>query len=193
MSCHFLLQEIFPTQGLNLGLPRWRQMLYRVSPQGSNFQGGNRDGDIEYRQVDMEGELQGKTNWEIRSDVCALIVWNRQLVGKLLHSTGCSALWWPRWAGWQGRREGICAHISLIYSLRSSNLTQQCNYIPKRTSNGGEKHKNFMRTFSAAKTKKVNYLQGYFFPSFKILMSLTCYCIFLVQDYSAWAVYIKLI
>jgi len=27
MGCHSLLQGIFPTQGLNLGLPRWRQIL----------------------------------------------------------------------------------------------------------------------------------------------------------------------
>ena len=27
MGCHFLLQEIFPTQGSNPGLPRCRQML----------------------------------------------------------------------------------------------------------------------------------------------------------------------
>ena len=31
----YLLQEIFPTQGLNLGLPHCRQTLYRVSHQGS--------------------------------------------------------------------------------------------------------------------------------------------------------------
>ena len=31
MGCHFLLQEIFPTQGLNLGLPHCRQMLYHLS------------------------------------------------------------------------------------------------------------------------------------------------------------------
>ena len=31
VGCHFLLQEIFPTQGLNLGLPHCRQMLYRLS------------------------------------------------------------------------------------------------------------------------------------------------------------------
>ena len=35
-GCHFLLQEIFPTQGLNLGLPHCRQMLYHLSHQGSN-------------------------------------------------------------------------------------------------------------------------------------------------------------
>ena len=35
MDCHFLLQGIFPTQGLDLGLPHCRQMLYRLSHQGS--------------------------------------------------------------------------------------------------------------------------------------------------------------
>ena len=34
VSCHFLLQRIFPTQGLNLGLLHCRQNLYRLSPQG---------------------------------------------------------------------------------------------------------------------------------------------------------------
>ena len=30
-----LLQEIFPTQGLNSDLPQWRQILYQLSPKGS--------------------------------------------------------------------------------------------------------------------------------------------------------------
>ena len=34
-GCHFLLQGIFPTQVSNLGLPLYRQMLYRLSHQGS--------------------------------------------------------------------------------------------------------------------------------------------------------------
>ena len=34
-SCHFLLQEIFPTQGLNLGLLLCRQILYCLGHQGS--------------------------------------------------------------------------------------------------------------------------------------------------------------
>ena len=33
-SASFLLQGIFPTQGLNLGLPHCRQTLYRLSHQG---------------------------------------------------------------------------------------------------------------------------------------------------------------
>ena len=35
VGCHFLLQRIFPTQGLNLGLLHCRQMLYHLSHQGS--------------------------------------------------------------------------------------------------------------------------------------------------------------
>ena len=35
VCCHALLQEIFPTQGLNPGLLHWRQILYHLSHQGS--------------------------------------------------------------------------------------------------------------------------------------------------------------
>ena len=34
VDCHALLQGIFPTQGLNLGLPYCRQILYWLSHQG---------------------------------------------------------------------------------------------------------------------------------------------------------------
>ena len=36
MGCHFLLQEIFLTHGLNPGLPHCRQTLYRLSHQFSS-------------------------------------------------------------------------------------------------------------------------------------------------------------
>ena len=35
IGCHSLLQGIVPTQGLNLGLPHCRQILYHLSHQGS--------------------------------------------------------------------------------------------------------------------------------------------------------------
>ena len=35
VGCHFLLQEVFPTNGLNLGLPHCKQTLYCLSHQGS--------------------------------------------------------------------------------------------------------------------------------------------------------------
>ena len=34
MGCHFLLQGIFPTQGLNPAVPQCRQMLYPSEPPG---------------------------------------------------------------------------------------------------------------------------------------------------------------
>ena len=37
VGCHSLLQEIFPTQGLNAGLPHCRQTPYRLSHQGSLY------------------------------------------------------------------------------------------------------------------------------------------------------------
>ena len=35
VGCHFLLQELFLTQGSNSGLPHCRQTLYHLSHQGS--------------------------------------------------------------------------------------------------------------------------------------------------------------
>ena len=35
VGCHFFLQGIFLIQGLNLGLLHYRQILYRLSHQGS--------------------------------------------------------------------------------------------------------------------------------------------------------------
>ena len=37
VGCRALLQGIFPTQGSNLGLPHCRQILYRLSHQGSHI------------------------------------------------------------------------------------------------------------------------------------------------------------
>ena len=38
VGCHFLLQEIFPTQESNLGLLHCRQILYQLSYEGSIIQ-----------------------------------------------------------------------------------------------------------------------------------------------------------
>ena len=54
---HFLLQGIFPTQGLNLGLLHWRQILYLLSYKGSYI-----DANKNIRLVIMrkgKGESQG--------------------------------------------------------------------------------------------------------------------------------------
>ena len=38
MGCHFLLQGIFPPQGLNPGLPHFGQTLYCLSHQGREME-----------------------------------------------------------------------------------------------------------------------------------------------------------
>ena len=40
VDCHALLQGIFPTQGLNSGLPHCRQILYHLNHQGSPWDSG---------------------------------------------------------------------------------------------------------------------------------------------------------
>ena len=39
VGSHSLIQRIFPTQGLNPGLPHHRQILYQLSPLGSPMEG----------------------------------------------------------------------------------------------------------------------------------------------------------
>ena len=50
VGCHFLLQRIFQTQGSNLGLPHWRQTLYRLSHQG---------GPVKFKPVLFRGPCAG--------------------------------------------------------------------------------------------------------------------------------------
>ena len=55
VGCHALLQGIFPTQGLNPGLPHCRRILYQPSHQGSpdsNLPGPNLEG---YRTSSLSG------------------------------------------------------------------------------------------------------------------------------------------
>ena len=47
MGCHFLLQGIFPTQGLNRGLPHSRQTLKPLSHQGSSTKPSPKERGIE--------------------------------------------------------------------------------------------------------------------------------------------------
>ena len=41
VGCHFLIQEIFPTLGLNPGIPDCMQTLYRLSHQGVGGKASN--------------------------------------------------------------------------------------------------------------------------------------------------------
>ena len=67
------------------------------------MQGRNRDIDIVNGHVDLEGE--GGTSWEIRIDIYTL-PWVKQTAsGKLLNSTGSSALYSVM--TWRGGTEAI--------------------------------------------------------------------------------------
>ena len=82
VGCHFLLQQIFPTQGLNPGLPHCRWILYCLSHQGSPrtwsgwsipSSGELPDPGTELRsalQVDsLPAELPGKPGWGPRMHI----------------------------------------------------------------------------------------------------------------------------
>ena len=53
VGCHFLLQGIFLTQGLNRGLLHCRQILYHLSPQGSPHESGAIHGSKEHIRKPM--------------------------------------------------------------------------------------------------------------------------------------------
>ena len=46
VGCHSLLQGIFPTQGLNLGLPHYRQMLLPFEPPGKSNKQTNKSNNL---------------------------------------------------------------------------------------------------------------------------------------------------
>ena len=76
MGYHVLLQGISPTQGLNSGLPHWRQILYHLSHQGSPRKlEGVVPGELSYSgikpvspalQDSLSGELPGKPNYNLQ-------------------------------------------------------------------------------------------------------------------------------
>ena len=70
VGCHFLLQEIILTQGLNPGLPHCRQTLYCLSHQGSP----------------LAEEGNGGTDWESSIVICTLGIcaqWSPTLCGPM--------------------------------------------------------------------------------------------------------------
>ena len=54
VSCHFLLQGIFMTQGLNLSLLHCRQMLYQLSHQGQKYWGCDKLGNIQVESFSLK-------------------------------------------------------------------------------------------------------------------------------------------
>ena len=78
VSCHFLLQGIFPTQGSNLGLLHCRQILYHLSHQGSFMTGIS---SVAHSCLDSE------TSWTAARQA-SLSITNSQSLIKLVHRVG---------------------------------------------------------------------------------------------------------
>ena len=69
VGCHFLLQGIFLTQGLNLGLPHQRQMLYHLS---------HREAQYLYRFINKQNLLAICTIWVNLTIMLSKITQNRK-------------------------------------------------------------------------------------------------------------------
>ena len=69
MGSHFLLQEIFPTQGSNPGLLHCRQILFHLSHQGSLY----RKYVVKFRQMTSNCYYLMKNNHLLGSGVCLFI------------------------------------------------------------------------------------------------------------------------
>ena len=92
------------------------------------LQGRNRGTDVEKRYVDTEGEAEGGTDWEIRTDISTLSGVGQRANGKLPHGTGSSAqcYWWPRrMDGGRGlKTEGIFTYTEQIHFTVQQQLAQ---------------------------------------------------------------------
>ena len=73
VGSHSLVQGIFPTQGMNPCLPRCRQIIYCLSPQGSPFRRKHRSKSsqpwvnhqfFQIQQQEHKWPKRKKTNWD---------------------------------------------------------------------------------------------------------------------------------
>ena len=95
VSCHALLQGIFPTQGSNPGLPCCRQMFYHLSHRG--------------RLRSNQSFLKGNQHWlftgRIDAEAEAPILWSPDEKSRLIRKDPDSGrIEGRRRRGWQGMR-----------------------------------------------------------------------------------------
>ena len=142
------------------------------------MQGRNRDADVENRYVDIQGEEEGGTNWEIRTDIYTLSCVKRELVGSCCIAQGAQLSAIDDLEGWDGggrlKRDGLYIHTELIHFLVQQKLAhyeatilqlkkRQClsscvPYILKKgIKNNTEKYNNF-RVVSSTKKIKQNHV-----------------------------------
>ena len=95
VGCHFFLQEIFSTPGLNLGLPHCKQTLYRLSHQGSseantilwsNFPSIKN----KYVWKKKKHQQTASSNYRSSISILSLNIWSKSGSGDLLLTVLCS-------------------------------------------------------------------------------------------------------
>ena len=138
MGCHFLLQGIFPTQGLNLGLLHCRQILYHlnlkwslvvISKERICFIPNN------LMKIFLFGELFKISNWSICPIQNIRTFWRQKVIRSLWHSKllTMNALWilhlvldngkdWSRQPAQQVSVGG--PFLSIYYTCQSSHWFQ---------------------------------------------------------------------
>ena len=71
VDSHSLLQGIFPTQGLNPGLPPCRRILYQLRHKGTPCRGKNNSNDPDFSSEIMDTNIQKEVNIQnIQKKIC---------------------------------------------------------------------------------------------------------------------------
>ena len=122
MGCHFLLQEIFPSQGLNPGFPHCRQTLYRLSHQGSPLY-------IQYHLVSFCKKI-----------ICLLAVPGLHRFRRATFSWQCTGCACDGFSCRTARALGMAASVVAPQGLRvvahELSCRATCGIFPDRRSNG---------------------------------------------------------
>ena len=138
VGCYFLLQGLFPTQGLNPGLPHHRWILYYLSHQGSPNLGQN------HLRSCWRGEPPGLSNWIFLvwvqcTNQSASAGWSITLVILSSHeSLGLS--WVSVWSHYlRFLFPEITVFSTMIYERKAPELFDMCNccfWMRRRTARG---------------------------------------------------------
>ena len=112
MVCHFLLQEIFPSQGSNPGLLHCRQTLSRLSYQGRSHNINSVELNKLSEQL-LDGKM--KSSYSFSRYEGRFTVWRASLVAQLVKNLLANQETWVQSLGWEDTLEkGTATHPSIL-------------------------------------------------------------------------------
>ena len=110
--CHFLLQEIFPSQGSNPGLLHCRQTLSRLSHQGRSHNINSVELNKLSEQL-LDGKM--KSSYSFSWSEGRFTVWRASLVAQLVKNLLANQETWVQSLGWEDTLEkGTATHPSIL-------------------------------------------------------------------------------